>query len=274
METKNILTADFLDILFEGKNKAYGAYELRKTYQKRIGLSLAGMILASAFFIVGSSLASSARKPRAEVIIEDVLLENLKKEEKKPEEVIPPKQQEMPKVEMSRFTPPKIVIDAEVKPDEEIRDMEKMEDTRIGTMNMEGTKDPDLVAPPVEKSTHVVEAPSPDEDVDKIFVVVQIAAEFPGGQPAWIKYLERNLNRDLPSENGAPPAKYTVVVSFVVGKDGSISDVQAENDPGYGTRNEAIRVIQKGPKWKPAVQNGKNVNYRHKQSISFVVKDE
>ncbi|MFX8523828.1 energy transducer TonB, partial [Acinetobacter baumannii] len=79
---------------------------------------------------------------------------------------------------------------------------------------------------------------------------------------AWAKYLERNLNRDLPVENGAPPGQYTVIVSFIVSKDGSISDVTAENDPGYGTKAEAIRVIAKGPKWKPAVQNGRNVIYR------------
>mgnify|MGYP001792854516 FL=1 len=104
--------------------------------------------------------------------------------------------------------------------------------------------------------------------------MVQIAAEFPGGIPAWTKYLERNLNRDLPVENGAPPGKYTVVVTFIVSKTGDISDVSAENDPGYGTKAEAIRVITKGPRWKPAVQNGRNVIYRHKQSITFQVSEE
>lgn len=78
----------------------------------------------------------------------------------------------------------------------------------------------------------------------------------------------------MPAENGAPPAKYTVVVSFIVSKTGDISEESAENDPGYGTKAEALRVITKGPKWKPAVQNGTNVIYRHKQSITFVVSEE
>lgn len=130
------------------------------------------------------------------------------------------------------------------------------------------------VNPPIESGTGVVEAPKIEEDLDKIFTVVQIPAEFPGGLPAWAKYLERNLNRELLIENGAPPGKYSVVVSFIVAKDGTLSDVVAENDPGYGTKNEAVRVIAKGPKWKPAVQNGRNVNYRHKQSITFMVNQE
>jgi protein TonB len=104
--------------------------------------------------------------------------------------------------------------------------------------------------------------------------VVQIPAEFPGGLPAWTNYLRSHLNSGLPVENGAPPGKYTVYVTFIVDKNGVISDVAAENDPGYGTKDEAIRVIKRGPNWKPAVQNGRNVIYRHKQGITFVVQDE
>jgi protein TonB len=82
------------------------------------------------------------------------------------------------------------------------------------------------------------------------------------------------LNRDLPVENGAPAGRYPVTVSFVVARDGSISDVKAENDPGYGTAAEAVRVIQKGPNWIPAEQNGKKVIYRHRQTISFMVTED
>lgn len=276
MEINKILSADILDILFDGRNKEYGAYDLRKTYNKRIQISLGGMILICALFLVGSLVANSTKKGKSEIVVADMSLENVKKEDKKPEPPPPPPppKQEPPKVEITKFTPPKIVKDEEVKPDEEIKEVEKLEDTKIGTINQEGAKDEGIVAPPVEKGTGVVEAPKVEEDYDKVFTVVQIAAEFPGGLPAWTKYLERNLNRDLPVENGAPPGKYTVVVSFIVSKDGSISEVQAENDPGYGTKNEAIRVIQKGPKWKPAIQNGRQVIYRHKQSITFVVSEE
>ena len=276
MEINKILSADILDILFDGRNKEYGAYDLRKTYNRRIRNALLGTFLICALLLTASIIANSAGKKKIENVVQDVNLENMKQEEKKPEPPPPPPppKQEPPKVEITKFTPPKIVKDEEVKPDEVIKEVEKLEDTKIGTINQEGAKDEGIVAPPVEKGTGVVEAPKVEEDYDKVFTVVQIAAEFPGGLPAWTKYLERNLNRDLPVENGAPPGKYTVTVSFIVSKTGDISDVSAENDPGYGTKAEAIRVITKGPKWKPAVQNGRNVIYRHKQSITFVVSEE
>ncbi|MEN9599255.1 MAG: hypothetical protein RL596_1574 [Bacteroidota bacterium] len=277
MDVNKIKSADILDILFEGRNKEYGAYQLRKTYNGRITKALIGTFLICALLLVGSIIANTAKKGKSEIIVQDVTLENVKQEEKKPEPPPPPPppKQEPPKVEITKFTPPKIVKDEEMKQEDEIKEVEKLEDTKIGTINQEGTKDEGIVAPPVEsKGTGVVEAPKQDDDYDKVFTVVQNPAEFPGGQSAWAKYLERNLNRDLPVENGAPPGKYTVIVSFIVAKDGKISDVTAENDPGYGTKAEAMRVITKGPAWKPAVQNGRNVIYRNRQSITFVVSEE
>ena len=98
-------------------------------------------------------------------------------------------------------------------------------------------------------------------------------AEFHGGLRAWQLYLERNLERDLPVRNRAPIGKYTVYLTFTIGTDGRVTDVAAENDPGYGTKEEAIRVVKKGPKWDPAIEFNKPVKYRHKQGITFVVSD-
>ncbi len=275
MDINKILTADFLDILFEGRNKAYGAYDLRKTYNKRLRNGLIGMVLVTAGLSIGAILSNSIKNDKVEVVAVDLSLENVNQDEKKPEPPPPPPppKQEPPKVEVTKFTPPKIVKDEEVKEEDEIKEVEKLEDTKIGTFNQEGSKDDGLVAP-VEQSTGPVEAPKVDDDYDKVFTVVQIPAEFPGGQGGWVRYLERTLNRDLPVENGAPTGKYSVVVSFIVAKDGSISEVRAENDPGYGTKEEAVRVIQRGPKWKPAVQNGRNVIYRHRQAIVFMVSED
>jgi protein TonB len=277
MDVNKILSADILDIVFDGRNKEYGAYELRKTYNKRMVTALIATVVVCLLFLAGSIIANSTKKKTTQLVVEaDVKLQKVQ-EEKKPEPPPPPPppKQEPPKVEITKFTPPKIVKDEEVKPEEEIKEVEKLQDTKIGTINQEGTKDEGIVAPPVEaKGTGVVAAPKQEEDYDKVFTVVQIPAEFPGGIAGWTKYLERNLNRDLPVEQGAPPGKYTVYVSFTVDKAGNISDVKAENDPGYGTKDEAVRVIKKGPSWKPAVQNGRNVIYRHKQGITFVVAEE
>jgi hypothetical protein len=106
-----------------------------------------------------------------------------------------------------------------------------------------------------------------------LFTQAQVPAEFPGGLPTWSKYLERNLDINVIRKNGGPAGKYTVVVTFIVDKSGNISDITAENDPGYGTKEEAIRVIEKGPRWKPAIQNGETVIYRHRQSITFFLSE-
>jgi protein TonB len=275
MDANKILSADILDILFDGKNKEYGAYDLRKSYNKRITTALIGTIVICALVFFITFLANNLKKEKKnEIIVQDVSLADLKKEEKKvePPPPPPPPKQEPPKVEITKFTPPKIVKDEEVK--EPPPEVAKMEDTKIGTANQEGTKDDGIVAPPVEsKGTGVVEAPKQDEDYDKVFTSVQIEAEFPGGASSWKRYLERNLNQNLPSENGAPPGRYPVVLNFQVDKNGNISDIQADPSP-YGTREEAIRVIKKGPPWKPAVQNGHNVAYRAKQVITFVVSED
>jgi len=277
MDVNKILSADILDIIFEGRYKDYGAYELRKSYNKRITYAIIGTISICLILFVTSLVANSTKKKVSQILVQDVSLENMKTEEKKPDVPPPPPPPKMdpPKVEITRFTPPKIVKDNEVKPEDEIKEVKNLEDTKIGSINQEGTKDVGIVAPVIEsKGTGVIEAPKQEEDYDKVFTVVQIPAQFPGGLEAWARYLRNNLNSGLPVENGAPPNKYTVFVTFIVDKVGRISDVQAENDPGYGTKEEAIRVIKKGPDWKPAVQNGRNVIYRHKQGITFQVQDE
>jgi len=276
MEQSKILTADVLDIIFEGRNKAYGAYELRKTYQRRLIIATVTMVGICLFIFLAMLLSSFvAPKKKTQILVQDVQLANVQQEEKKPEPPPPPPpKQEPPKVEITKFTPPKIVKDEEVKPEEKPPEQEKLEDTKIGTINQEGEKS-DVVAPPTEQSTGQVEAPkAQEEDYDKEFKTVQIEAKFPGGAGAWQKYLERNLNSNVPVDNGAPPGNYTVVVSFLVDKSGNISEVQALNDPGYGTAAEAVRVIKKGPAWTAAVQNGRNVIYRQKQSITFQVSEQ
>lgn len=131
------------------------------------------------------------------------------------------------------------------------------------------------------KPTRVIKPALPDrnksivnDSVSVIHAQVDIPAKFPGGDSEWRKYLERNFNRDLAFEKGAPPGNYTVVVSFIVGTDGVLSDVKAENDPGYGAAEQAVRLIKNGPKWIPAVKNGKSVAYRQRQGFMVCTSEE
>ncbi len=112
----------------------------------------------------------------------------------------------------------------------------------------------------------------PSYEVKDITLSPITPASFPGGIGAWQKYLMRNLDGQIVKKNGGPPGKYTVVVRFMVDKTGNVSNVAAENDPGYGTKNEAMRIIVKGPKWVPAKDdNGNAVNSSQKQAVTFFV---
>lgn len=104
-----------------------------------------------------------------------------------------------------------------------------------------------------------------------LFKTVLVPPSFPGGNEAWQKYLQRNLKFDVPTEHRAPTGIYTVIVSFTVDTDGNLLNVRAEKDPGYGTGAEALRVIQRGPKWTPAQQNGHIKTATTKQAITFRV---
>lgn len=99
-------------------------------------------------------------------------------------------------------------------------------------------------------------------------------ADFTGGEIAWKKYLQKNLNRDIPIDKGAPVGKYVVKVTFVVQPNGIIKDLKIKEDPGYGTAEEVIRIITKGPKWRPAIYNQRAVASFVEKKVTFVISDE
>jgi protein TonB len=159
--------------------------------------------------------------------------------------------------------------------------MEKLEDTKIGTANQEGTKDEGIVAP-VEDKGGVVEAPKQDDE-DKVFQKVEIDAEFPGGSGGWTKYVTREIERNI-DELQDEGKSGTCVVLFIVDKEGGVSEVKAlscgeagvANCLGPGTKlaEIAVNAIRKGPKWKPAVQNGRNVKAYRRQPVTFQLAEE
>lgn len=93
----------------------------------------------------------------------------------------------------------------------------------------------------------------------KIFTKVEITSAFPNGDSAWIESLENNLNQSIPFRNGAPLGTYVIYVQFVVTKDGSISDVKALTNHGYGMEAQVVRAVIKNPKWLPASAGGRSV---------------
>jgi protein TonB len=279
MDANKILGAELIDLIFEGRNKSYGAYELRTGYNKRLRNALL-LTTAIALLILLASFISSLDlgNKKGQVVIKEVQLEEIKQEEpNEPPPPPPPKPPEPPKVEMAKFTPPKVVKDEEVKEDEKPPEIEKLEDTKIGTVNQEGTKDEGIVAPPVEDKGGVVEAPKED-DSDKVFQKVEIDAEFPGGTSGWTRYVTREIERNIDDlqDDGRSG---TVVILFIVDKEGAVSEVRALpcNEAGVGNclppnsklAEIAVNAIRKGPKWKPAIQNGRQVKAYRRQPVTF-----
>lgn len=107
-----------------------------------------------------------------------------------------------------------------------------------------------------------------------VFSKVDVEASFKGGLEAWVRFVQKNLNAEVPVRNGAPAGQYTVVVQFIVDAEGQISDIKALTRHSYGMEEEVGRVIRLSPLWEPAQQNGHTVKAYRKQPITFVVVEE
>ena len=106
-----------------------------------------------------------------------------------------------------------------------------------------------------------------------VFSKTEKDAIFPGGDIGWRHYLTDSLNANTPIMYGAKAGTYMVIIRFIVSRDGTIKDVVAETRNGYGMEAEGVRVIKNGPKWIPAMQNGRKVNAYRRQPITFVVQN-
>lgn len=271
MDSSKYLSADFLDILFEGRNKEYGAYELRKRYERRLRNALIGTAIACLLLfgsIVLSNYLSKEAALNEKPVPKDVKLENVEIPENTPPPPPPPPAPEPPRLKPQvQYTPPKVVKDEEVKPEEQPPDLDKIQDKAISTKNLAGDPngiDPGLVA---DKGAGVVQA-APQEN--KVFTFVEQMPSFPGGDEALMKYLHDHIRYPaVARENGI---QGTVVVQFIVSPDGSISNVKTVGAAkGGGLEEEAVRVVKGMPKWKPGRQNGRPVTVQFSLPVRFVL---
>lgn len=271
MEKSTILTADVLDIIFDGRNKDYGAYDLRKTYQKRLLTSLSVMLSVIGIAIV--AFAFTGKKEKEKVIdVKDFVLSDFKEPEKKLPEVTPPPPPKAtpPPVQAPtmKFVAPVIVADKDVTEADKPPVVDDLNNVKIGDKNIKGDGDADIIAPPTGAGEgNVIEIPKrEEEDWNKVFTKVEIESEYPGGPAAWQRFLHKNLR--YPQDAVDNGVSGFVMVQFIVDKDGNVSNVEAISGPEE-LRAEAVRVIKKSGQWTAAVQNGNKVKSYKKQSIGF-----
>jgi protein TonB len=259
METNKAL----LDIVFSHRNKQYGAYELRSNYAKRINkallitLGLAGA-LVSAYAFKDDKEFTKPIYTTTEITITEVK----EKEVKPPPPPPPPQEVTTTETQVVKYTEPIIVTE----PTEPIPAQVDLRGAEIGTFDRKGDTCQIAPIPGIDDGTGIIDVPTEPD----IFERVEIEAEFPGGVNKWRQYLERNLRVD----DQVPEGTYAVLIQFVVDRDGNISDVIALTDHGYGMEDEAKRVIKRGPKWNPAIQNGREVKAYRKQLITFQIGGE
>jgi len=269
MNTQDILKAPLDDIIFEGRNKEYGAYFLRQIYEKHltkaflIAASL-GILTFAGFKIAESPLLKKTEKPVAiEVQLEEP--PPLDPNEPPPPPPPPPIEPPPPPVATVKFVPPVIKKDEEVKEEAPPPKTEELKEAVIANKTQEGVKNvPDPVreeAPPPP----VVEPPKPEPP--KIFTVVEQQPEFPDGQAALLKYLAENIKYPaMARENNIQGRS---VLQFVVNEGGDITDIQVVRKIGGGCDEEAVRVVKSMPKWKPGKQGGRPVKVRFTLPVSF-----
>ena len=278
METKNILTADVLDILFDGRNKDYGAYDLRKTYNKRLTVSITVMLSAC---LVSAGFAFAGKKEKAEDIYmaKDIQLAAVEPPAKPiepppPPAPKPPAAPEHIDIKTIKNTAYDIVRDDQVPEDEKPPLVTDLDHAMIGTANKNGEDyDGTVIAPPGDPNgtTGVTNITRDAEETNEPLMKVEIESEYPGGINAWQRFLNRNLH--YPQDAVDNEIQGTVVVQFIVDKEGNVSDVEAVSGPPE-LKAEAVRVIKKSGKWTPAVQNGRKVKSYKKQPIGFRISAE
>jgi protein TonB len=273
MEPNQIKEAHILDILFERRNKEYGAYELRKTYNRRLVKSM--VVMGSVVMLVlAGGVVSGLGKGKGLGRIEvggDVELINAVTDP--PPVVPPPPKLPPPPVAQIRMTTVRIVPDDQVIQKEKPPENEAADHVQIGTANKAGDETGDVVGPPLASGTAagVVEPPK-QADGDVRFIPIEKEAEFPGGAEGWARFLNRTLR--YPDQARNEGIQGTVMVQFVVDANGMVSDVEALSGPEEGgLREEAVRVIKKSGKWVPALQNGRYVRAYRRQPVIFRVVD-
>ena len=269
----------WVEMVFAGKNKEYGAYQLRKGTSGRNIKALLILVIAAA--LVGGFLAwkvieqKQAEEQQAYMEAMELakLQQQAKKEEKKKEPVKPKVEmkKEIPVArETQKFTAPVIKKDELVKEENQVKQMDKLDDkVAVGTENKEGVKDRTVEA--VRNDIAVAAPPPPPapkpEVATKIFDVVEEMPSFPGGNGALMSYLNSNTKYPVVAQENGVQGR--VIISFVVERDGSISDVRVARSVDPSLDREAQRVVKSMPRWKPGKQNGSAVRVKYTVPVVF-----
>lgn len=257
-------SSKWCDIVFEGKNKKYGAYALRQSSSKRhlvafgIVIIFVGIVAAIPAFMKAVNKADTF----AVTVDGPFIIDHFPTELEKEEPIVDPIISTPPPVKIratEMFTPPVVKPDAEVDEAKELKSQETLHDTRatIGTETIGDSFDPDAVDPgTLLRNEQITGTPTQIQEEKPVHHVEQMP-QYPGGEMELMKYLSSNIK--YPTMAAEQGIEGRVVLQFVVGKDGRISDVKVVRTLDPSCDREAVRVVNSMQKWIPGMQNGRNV---------------
>jgi protein TonB len=260
MQNEELLRASLDDIVFENRNKSYGAYFLRQIYNKHLTRAI---LISSAMFVlfISMPLISKYLTPADDSSTEyDVTPVDLTPPPLDPDEPPPPPPDIPPPPLRTtlEFTPPVIAPDEEVPIDEFPPDT-AFKEAQAGTTTQQGnTNDPLPGDAPGDLT---------GEAEPKFYVAAEIMPKFPGGEEAMMKFIRDNMvYPPMAMENNI---EGKVVLTFIVNKEGAITDIEILKKLGWGCEEAAIKVVKKMPAWSPGRQNGRNVAVKYNLPITF-----
>ena len=265
----DLYNREWIEIVFDSKNKEYGAYDLRKHYAQNLVKAMAIAFFSVAFLYT----AYAVLKPKPEAVLireynSPIPIPPHVKDEVKP--VVPPKPQTThPQLQVNTIKYPVLVA----RPDKEAENPPKLTDLQTAAISTQTAKGPaeagniDIPEGPGDGGMKdVAEDTKPKEMYE-----IQVLPQPYGGEAAWAKFLQRNMR--YPQQAIDAKAQGKVFLSFVVEKDGHISDIVVERGVGYGLDEEAVRVLKSAPAWKPGIQNGHPVRVKFTMPITFQLND-
>ena len=272
----DLISNEWSDLLFENRNKEYGAYVLRQQTSTRNIISIITVLILFAIVMAVMVAKNAIDDYRAKNMPHTQVVEltpwNDKKTEPKAERVEPIREEKIEKIvekvkSSIKFVAPIIKKDSEVNPDEEMKTQDEIMSSKVavGFANVIGN---DESADVLKWKDAIVNEPvKPKEEENKVFEVVEQMPSFPGGTTALMQYLSKNTKYPPVAEENCIQGR--VVCSFVIERDGSVSDVRIIKSVDPSLDKEAIRVVSSMPKWIPGRQNGQMVRVKYNLPVTF-----
>ena len=274
MSKIDLISGEWTELVFAGRNQAYGAYKLRQGTGKRNVISIIAVVCLIIACQVGLTIkkaadAEAAKRAAMNQAVELSKLEQPKKAEVKQKQVKVEPEKVVEQVKSSiKFTAPVIKKDSEVKPEDELKTQDQIMETKtaIGSFDVKGNDD---VNGEVLKAKEVIAQPEPPkhEEESKVFDVVEQMPSFPGGNGALLEYLASHVKYPVVAQENGVQGR--VIVSFVVERDGSITDVRVVRSVDPSLDREAARVVSSMPRWTPGKQNGSAVRVKYTVPVTF-----